>query len=109
VIQTAQRRFTISYLRHQHIFIPPDLCIGMEKITPCSKPEYNTQEAVAYLKEAGGDDVDVRHSIVSDDEIAFRWDGMNRSEIFTHLLEHGWAITSMDKNGTMWLERLSAQ
>lgn len=76
----------------------------MEKITPNTGEPWSKREAKTWLNEAAGDDVDVRN-VGGDGEIFIKWNGMNRREVFARLLEHGWAVTSIDCNGT-WLERL---
>jgi len=73
-----------------------------------SKNAYSRAAAIEYLESAAPDDAAVRAHMDSDD-IAVKWDGMNRREVFTHLLARGWAVTSISKGGPfVWLERVES-
>jgi hypothetical protein len=76
--------------------------------TPNSGEQYSTEDVFNYIGSAlpeAAVDVDVgRHG-----DIVVTYDGMNRREVFVHLLKHGWGITSVDTTEgqtRVWLERL---
>jgi hypothetical protein len=80
----------------------------MESPTPCGGEQHSTEDVFNYVGSALPDtalDMDVgRHG-----DISIVYEGRNRREVFTHLIKHGWAITSVDTNGDttmIWLERL---
>jgi hypothetical protein len=76
----------------------------MESITPGSADEsYDKQQVIDYLEATG--DADIGRTMGKDCEVSFRWEGNNRREVFVHLLEHGWAVTSAS-DGYIWLEQL---
>jgi len=80
----------------------------MENPTPHSVDQYSPSEVVDYLLDAEIPADDISRNAGKESEIlvnhTFR---SNRREIFTHLIEHGWAITSIgSSNGHFWLEQL---
>ena len=78
----------------------------MERPTPNSEAPYSKQDVIRYLESAAPDDAEVhREATNKSDEVALVWSGLNRRDVFVHLLERGWAITSTDSQ-YVWLERI---
>jgi hypothetical protein len=76
----------------------------MESITPGSADEaYDKQDVVDYL--SAFEDADVSEHVGKDCEVTFQWEGTNQRQMFVHLLERGWAVTSINR-GHIWLEQL---
>jgi hypothetical protein len=76
----------------------------MESITPGSADEaYDKRDVVDYLSAL--EDADVREHAGKDCEAVFEWNGSHNREVFVHLLERGWAVTSISR-GHIWLEQL---
>jgi len=80
----------------------------MENPTPNSSEQYSPSEVVDYLIDADIPADEIHRSSGKESEVhlthTFR---SNRREIFTHLIEHEWAITSLGpSNGDFWLEQL---
>jgi hypothetical protein len=81
----------------------------MEHPTPNSGETYSTSEAIEHIEEALPDVASEVQAGSADGEISCIYDGDNRREVFCDLIEHGWAITSIDIIGSstfVWLERL---
>lgn len=67
---------------------------------------YDLDEAVEYVEDAAPDAASIAKVDHHNNEFAIEWHGRNRKEVFTHLLEHGWVVTSVDNQWT-WFDRVA--